>query len=111
MKQSRKVFSMTVSQKSLCLGKYKKGKQVRKFEMFTRLDEARKAKKNFMSKTIIHDLRHTCASVVILGGASVRDVATALGHSDTRITEKIYIHALESVSNKGAAYVLSNLLE
>ena len=35
---------------TLYIGKDKKGKQVRKFEMFTRLDEARKRKKEFQAE-------------------------------------------------------------
>lgn len=35
---------------TLYLGKDKNGKQMRKFEMFTRLDEARKSKKEFYAK-------------------------------------------------------------
>ena len=67
-------------------------------------------KKFSIRKIRIHDLRHTCASVAISGGASVRDVSTALGHTDTRITEKIYIHTLEKTANNNAARALSNLL-
>ena len=62
-------------------------------------------------KIRIHDLRHTCASVAIFGGASVRDVSTALGHADTRITEKIYIHVLEKTVNNRTAHALSHLLD
>ena len=67
-------------------------------------------KKFSIRKIRIHDLRHTCASVAISGGASVRDVSTALGHTDTRITEKIYIHTLKKTANNNAARALSNLL-
>ena len=36
--------------------------------------------------------RHSGASQLINAGVSLKDVSTMLGHSDTRITEKIYAH-------------------
>jgi integrase len=61
-------------------------------------------------KVRIHDLRHTYASLAIHGGATVRDVSSALGHTDTRITELIYIHSIQKNANIGASQGLSNLL-
>lgn len=39
-----------------------------------------------------HALRHTYASVLFKNGASILEVKELLGHSDSKITEKIYIH-------------------
>lgn len=39
----------------------------------------------------VHDLRHTVASLMF-EFADIKKISTQLGHSDTRITEKIYIH-------------------
>lgn len=39
-----------------------------------------------------HTLRHTFASILFKSGASLLEVKNILGHSDSKITEKIYIH-------------------
>lgn len=39
-----------------------------------------------------HDLRHFCASALIAGGASVKQVQTFLGHSSAVITLRVYSH-------------------
>lgn len=39
-----------------------------------------------------HHLRHTCASLVIRRGASVKAVQTQLGHSSPTVTLNVYTH-------------------
>lgn len=39
-----------------------------------------------------HDLRHSCASLLIANGFTLKDVQEWLGHSDFRITANIYAH-------------------
>lgn len=39
-----------------------------------------------------HDLRHTAASLWALSGMPMERVAAALGHADTGITYKTYLH-------------------
>ncbi|MCA0201026.1 MAG: site-specific integrase [Proteobacteria bacterium] len=39
-----------------------------------------------------HVLRHTYASHLVMGGASLQVVAANLGHADTRVTERHYAH-------------------
>lgn len=39
-----------------------------------------------------HDLRHTAASLMILSGATVKDVQMALGHADPTVTLRTYAH-------------------
>lgn len=41
-----------------------------------------------------HDLRHTCASLLLSAGHSVRAVASLLGHSDPAITLRTYAHVM-----------------
>lgn len=49
----------------------------------------------------IHDLRHTFASVSISSNSlSVKEISTILGHEDTRITEKVYMHIIEENNNR-----------
>ncbi len=43
-----------------------------------------------------HDLRHTYASRLAAGEASMRVIADQLGHSDTRMTERHYAHLAPS---------------
>ena len=44
----------------------------------------------------IHDLRHTCASLLARNGASPKAVQTWLGHGDLRMTMNTYTHAYEA---------------
>jgi integrase len=39
-----------------------------------------------------HDLRHTCASVLLSKGWTLKDISEWLGHSDIGITANIYTH-------------------
>lgn len=43
----------------------------------------------------VHALRHTFASMLFSNGCSVKVVSEILGHSDTKITENIYIHLIQ----------------
>ena len=39
-----------------------------------------------------HDLRHTCASLLLKNGVSMKDIQEWLGHSDFSTTANIYAH-------------------
>ena len=54
----------------------------------------------------LHDLRHTCASVLLSTGFSIKDTQDWLGHSDIRTTANIYGH-LDSQRKSGIANSLS----
>lgn len=41
----------------------------------------------------IHDLRHTCASLLMRSGASPKTVQVWLGHADLKLTMNTYAHA------------------
>lgn len=43
----------------------------------------------------VHTLRHTFASMLFQNGCDVKVVSEILGHSDTKITENIYIHLIQ----------------
>lgn len=40
----------------------------------------------------VHDLRHTCASLMRAAGASIYEVSARLGHGDIGITQRTYTH-------------------
>lgn len=43
----------------------------------------------------VHSLRHTFATMLFKNGCDVKVVSEILGHSDTKITENIYIHVIQ----------------
>ena len=43
----------------------------------------------------VHSLRHTFATMLFQNGCDVKVVAEILGHSNTKITENIYIHVIQ----------------
>lgn len=62
--------------------------------------------KNGLRHIRFHDLRHTCASLLLKNGASMKDIQEWLGHSNYATTANIYTH-LESTSKIGSATVMS----
>jgi integrase len=45
----------------------------------------------------VHDLRHTCAALLVEQGAHVKQIADRLGHSYPVVTMKTYAHILPSL--------------
>ena len=56
-----------------------------------------------------HDLRHSCASLMVMNGVSMKQVQEWLGHSTFSTTADIYAH-LDYKSKQGSAGVIANLL-
>ena len=56
----------------------------------------------------VHSLRHTYGSYLISQGASVYNVSKLLGHSDTRVTEEVYLDLLTN-ANKETSSLINNL--
>ena len=50
----------------------------------------------------VHSLRHTCATVMLRGGASIRHVQQMLGHASI-LTTQIYTHVVQSDLHKAHA--------
>lgn len=57
-----------------------------------------------------HDLRHTCASLLLAQGVSPRVVMEVLGHSQMSITTDLYGHVMPS-SLRSAADALDGVFE
>jgi integrase len=53
-----------------------------------------------------HDLRHSCASLLLANGVSLKQIQDWLGHSTFKTTADIYAH-LESDSKRAAAAALT----
>lgn len=56
-----------------------------------------------------HDIRHTCATLLLANGIDMKTVSVRLGHSKVSTTMDIYAHALES-KNRESADRLHDLL-
>lgn len=57
----------------------------------------------------LHDLRHTCATLLIANQIDYKTVSARLGHSKTSVTMDIYAHAIKELDVK-AADTLETLL-
>lgn len=55
-----------------------------------------------------HDLRHSCASILLSRGFTLKDVQEWLGHSDITLTANIYGH-LDIERKKSIAYTMANI--
>jgi integrase len=57
----------------------------------------------------LYDLRHTCATLLLLAGANVKVVSERLGHANVSITLDIYAHVLPSMQQAASAKLESLL--
>ena len=57
----------------------------------------------------IHDLRHTCASLLLVQGVHARVVMETLGHSQISLTLDTYSHVLPALQQE-AAHQMNSLL-
>jgi integrase len=48
--------------------------------------------KNDFRRMRFHDLRHSCASLLLANGVSLKQIQEWIGHSDFAITANIYAH-------------------
>ncbi|WP_244282609.1 tyrosine-type recombinase/integrase [Micromonospora chersina] len=47
-----------------------------------------------------HDLRHACATFLLVSGASPRPVTKGLGHSQIGLTMNTYAHVLPDIGDR-----------
>ena len=57
----------------------------------------------------LHSLRHSCASFLHAEGVALKTISAYLGHSDTQVTNDIYIHLFDDAINDAAAVLESRL--
>lgn len=66
--------------------------------------------KHEMRRIRFHDLRHSCASLLLANGVSMKEIQEWLGHSHFSTTANIYAH-LDYSSKISSAQVMSNSLK
>ncbi|MEG2015730.1 MAG: site-specific integrase, partial [Oscillospiraceae bacterium] len=67
-------------------------------------------KQNNLPHIRFHDLRHSCASLLIANGYSMKDIQEWLGHSDIQTTANVYAH-LDVKRKNNIALSMSNSFE
>ena len=66
-------------------------------------------RKNQLRNIRFHDLRHTCASLLLKNEVSMKDIQEWLGHSDFSTTANIYAHLDASSKNTSATKMTGTL--
>jgi len=56
-----------------------------------------------LSGVRLYDLRHTCATLLLLAGENVKVVSERLGHSSTVMTLDVYSHVLDGMQEQAAS--------
>ncbi len=66
--------------------------------------------RNNLRKIRFHDLRHSCASLLLANGVNLKMIQEWLGHSNISTTGNIYAH-LDMESKKFSASVIQNIFQ
>lgn len=66
-------------------------------------------KNNNLKSIRFHDLRHSCASLLLSNKVSMKDIQIWLGHSSYNTTANIYTH-VDTESKQNSALVIGNSL-
>ena len=67
-------------------------------------------KKNNLPHIRFHELRHSCASLLLNDGFALKDVQEWMGHSDIQTTANIYGH-IDTARKRGMADKLASCLK
>ena len=68
-------------------------------------DRRSRARYVITRKEGIHQLRHYFASVMLVGGVSIKEVAEYLGHADPASTLRVYAHLLPSSHDRAQTVI------
>lgn len=74
-------------------------------ELFTKF-----LKQNYMPKIVLHELRHTFASISNEAGVQEFNIGKALGHSNVSTTKKIYTHLFDD-KHTSAVNAVADMIE
>jgi integrase len=74
-------------------------------ELFTKL-----LKKNGLPKIVLHELRHTFASISNEAGVQEFNIGKAMGHANVGTTKKIYTHLFDD-KHTAAVDAVANLID
>lgn len=66
--------------------------------------------KNNLTRIVLHELRHTFASLSAQAGVSLLLTSKALGHTDVKMAQRVYIHLKTSMNEEATEAVESLLL-
>ena len=66
-------------------------------------------KDNGLKKIRFHDLRHSCAILLLANGVNMKEIQAYLGHSNWNTTANTYSH-LESSTKEKSVNVIANVL-
>ena len=66
-------------------------------------------KNNNLKKIRFHDLRHSCASLLLANGINMKEIQAYLGHSNYSCTANLYSH-LESSTKEKSVNVIASVL-
>ncbi len=61
--------------------------------------------RNKLKKIRFHDLRHSCASLMLNSGVAMKTASQILGHSSITITADLYTHVLEDTKKAAAMQI------
>lgn len=62
-------------------------------------------KRNGLRHIRLHDLRHSCASIMLANGVNIKEIQEYLGHSNYSTTADVYSHLDFSAKQKSAAKI------
>ncbi len=65
--------------------------------------------RNGLKKIRFHDLRHSCASLMLANDISMKEIQEWLGHSNISTTANIYAH-VDSESKRESAKIIDKVL-
>lgn len=65
--------------------------------------------RNGLKKIRFHDLRHSCASLMLANDISMKEIQEWLGHSNISTTANIYAH-VDSESKRKSAGIIDKVL-